>query len=46
MKKLSYQIRKFYPVISMVLMTIVLYGGVKPASWLNLYQPKMPKCLK
>ena len=46
MKKLSQKICKLYPIMSTVLMTIVLYGGTKPASLWNLYQPKMPKCLK
>jgi len=46
MKKLAQQIRKFYPVMSMLLMAVVVFGGIKPASFWGFHQPKMPKCLR
>jgi|GEM_PF-4554235 len=46
MKKFTKLARKLYPVMSMVLTVVVAFGGVKPASWWGLHQPKMPKCLK
>jgi len=46
MKKLTKLARKLYPMMATVLMVVVAFGGIKPASLWGLHQPKMPKCLK
>lgn len=38
--------RKLYPVIGSLMVFIAVFGGVKPASIFNFYQPKVPKSLR
>lgn len=35
--------RKIYPVIAKLVESTAINGGVKPASWWGLYQPRTPK---
>ncbi len=35
--------KKIYPVVANIVKSTAIYGGVKPASWWNFYQPRTPK---
>lgn len=38
--------KKLYPIIGSLVMAFAVLGGVHVASWLNVYQPQVPRCLK
>lgn len=46
MKRFNRMIKSFYPMLGSVVMLLAVYGGVRPASWWQVYQMKTPKCLK
>lgn len=46
MKKAMQLVKRFYPVLGSLVMLSAVYGGIKPASFFGLHQPKVPKCLK
>lgn len=46
MKGVSRIAVKYAPILGSFLMFAAVYGGVKPACWGWLYQPKMPKYLQ